>query len=209
MIQQSSDYECNTLLHSTEPGQNTVLMSGNVRAVFEIAEVFMQNKLWQLTAGAVVVMGLAGCSTMSSMTDKVSQSWDKTWSSLSGKSASTKPAQVSGKAAPVAEPTGLKPSTQTERWQGLYSLESDSGRFQECGTGQIVPVLAEKDNVLLEQAYLNTRGNAAAVMLAEVMGRMVEQPASDPVLARQGRKVLALRVERFVTLSSKTACPKP
>ena len=41
------------------------------------------------------------------------------------------------------------------------------------------------------------------------MGRMVEQPASDPVLARQGRKVLALRVERFVTLSSKTACPKP
>ena len=55
----------------------------------------MQNKLWQLTAGAVVVMGLAGCSTMSSMTDKVSQSWDKTWSSLSGKSASTKPAQVS------------------------------------------------------------------------------------------------------------------
>lgn len=165
----------------------------------------MQNKLWQLTAGAVVVMGLAGCSTMSSMTDKVSQSWDKTWSSLSGKSASTKPAQVSGK----AEPTGLKPSTQTERWQGLYSLESDSGRFQECGTGQIVPVLAEKDNVLLEQAYLNTRGNAAAVMLAEVMGRMVEQPASDPVLARQGRKVLALRVERFVTLSSKAVCPKP
>ena len=170
----------------------------------------MQNKrgraLSSALAGAVVVMGLAGCSTMASMGDKVSQTWDKTWSSIGGKSAPAKTEPAKAKSAPVAEPSGLKPSTQTARWQGLYSLEGETGRFQECGTGQLVPVLAEKDNVLLEQAYLNTRSNASAVMLAEVVGRMVEQPASDPVLAQQGRKVLALRVERFVTLSSKSVC---
>ena len=166
----------------------------------------MQNKLWQALAGTLVVMGLAGCSTVASMGDKVSQTWDKTWSSLSGKSAQTPAQEARPKAAAVAEPAGLKPSSQSGNWKGLYSLEGERGRFQECGTGQMVPVLAEKDNVLLEQAYLNTRSNASAVMLAEVVGRMVEQPASDPVLAQQGRKVLALRVERFVTLSSKSVC---
>ena len=162
----------------------------------------MQNKLWQALAGTLVVMGLAGCSTVASMGDKVSQ----TWSSLSGKSAQTPAEEARPKAEAVAEPAGLKPSSQSGNWKGLYSLEGERGRFQECGTGQMVPVLAEKDNVLLEQAYLNTRSNASAVMLAEVVGRMVEQPASDPVLAQQGRKVLALRVERFVTLSSKSVC---
>lgn len=166
----------------------------------------MQNKLWQALAGTLVVMGLAGCSTVASMGDKVSQTWDKTWSSLSGKSAQAPAQETRPKAAAAAEPAGLKPSSQSGNWKGLYSLEGERGRFQECGTGQMVPVLAEKDNVLLEQAYLNTRSNASAVMLAEVVGRMVEQPASDPVLAQQGRKVLALRVERFVTLSSKSVC---
>ena len=166
----------------------------------------MHSKLWRLAASAIVVTSLTACSTVSNMTGKVSQTWDKTWSSLSGKSAQTPAQEARPKAAAVAEPAGLKPSSQSGNWKGLYSLEGERGRFQECGTGQMVPVLAEKDNVLLEQAYLNTRSNASAVMLAEVVGRMVEQPASDPVLAQQGRKVLALRVERFVMLSSKSVC---
>ena len=165
----------------------------------------MQNKLWQLTSGAVVVMGLAGCSTMSSMTDKVSQSWDKTWSSLSSKKPATGP--VPSKAAEQAPlPSGLKVSKESGRWQGLYSLEGETGRFQECESGQFITVLPEADNVLLEQAYLNTRSNAAVSMLAEVQGRVVERPVSDPVLAQQGRKMLALRVERFVSLSSQSTC---
>ena len=166
----------------------------------------MHSKLWRLAASAIVVTSLTACSTVSNMTGKVSQTWDKTWSSLSGKNAQTPAEEARPKAAAVAEPVGLKPSSQSGNWKGLYSLEGERGRFQECGTGQMVQVLAEKDNVLLEQAYLNTRSNASAVMLAEVVGRMVEQPASDPVLAQQGRKVLALRVERFVTLSSKSVC---
>ncbi|MBV8248712.1 MAG: hypothetical protein JO200_09685 [Comamonas sp.] len=153
----------------------------------------MQNKLWRLAAGAMMVAGLAGCSTL---TDKVSQTWNKTWSSLGGKSQA--PARA-----------GLQPSQESGRWQGMYSLEGETGRFQDCNSGQTIAVLAEGDSVLLEQAYLNTRSHASASMLAEVVGRVQERPVADPVLARQGRKELALRVERFVTLSSKTNCSWP
>lgn len=164
----------------------------------------MQSKLWRLAACAIVVTSLSACSTMSGMTDKVSQTWDKTWSSLTGK----KPAEggaVQTTAAVVA-PAGLKPSTEAGRWQGLYSLEAEEGRFQECETGQSIAILPEGDSVLLEQAYLNTRSATTLAMLAEVQGRVVERPVPDPVLARQGQTMLALRVERFVTLSSKAAC---
>ena len=163
----------------------------------------MQSKLWRLAASVIVVTGLTACSSLSGMTDKVSQTWDKTWTGLTGKKQAQTQAAVK-QAGPVSE--GLKPSQESGRWQGLYSLDGETARFQECETGQVISVLPEGDSVLLEQAYLNTRSNASAVMLAEVVGRMVEQPASDPVLAQQGRKVLALRVERFVTLSSKSVC---
>jgi len=101
---------------------------------------------------------------------------------------------------------GLKPSEESGRWQGLYSLDGETARFQECESGQIIGVLPEGDSVLLEQAYLNTRSSATVAMLAEVQGRVVERAVADPVLARQGRKMLALRVERFVALSSQAAC---
>jgi hypothetical protein len=101
---------------------------------------------------------------------------------------------------------GLKPSQESGRWQGLYSLDGETARFQECESGQIIGVLPEGDSVLLEQAYLNTRSSATIAMLAEVQGRVVERAVADPVLARQGRKMLALRVERFVALSSQAAC---
>lgn len=164
----------------------------------------MQSKLWRLAACAIVVTSLSACSTMSGMTDKVSQTWDKTWRSLTGKK-SAEGGAVQTSAAAVA-PAGLKSSTETGRWQGLYSLEAEEGRFQECETGQSIAVLPEGDSVLLEQAYLNTRSATTLAMLAEVQGRLVERPVPDPVLARQGQTMLALRVERFVTLSSKAAC---
>ena len=88
----------------------------------------------------------------------------------------------------------------------MYSLDGETARFQECESGQIISVLPEGDSVLLEQAYLNTRSSATIAMLAEVQGRVVERAVADPVLARQGRKMLALRVERFVALSSQAAC---
>ena len=39
----------------------------------------MQSKLWRLAASVIVVTGLTACSSLSGMTDKVSQTWDKTW----------------------------------------------------------------------------------------------------------------------------------
>lgn len=169
----------------------------------------MHSKLWRLAASAIVVTSLTACSTVSNMTGKVSQTldqtWDKAWSSISGKKQPTVPVQTKAPAqAPL--PSALKASPESGRWQGLYSLQADKGRFQECESGQTIDVLPESDNVLLEQAYLNTRGNPSAIMLAEVQGRVVERSVSDPVLAQQGGKMLALRVERFVSLSSKAIC---
>ena len=167
----------------------------------------MHNKLWQLAGSAILVMGLAGCSTVSKMTDSVSQTVSKTWSGMTGKAKSEATPATASVAEPVALPSGLKPSQESGPWLGLYSMDGDAGKFQECKTGQIISVQAAGDSVLLEQAYLNTRGNPAAIMLAQVNGRVLEQAASDPVLAQQERKILALRVERFVSLSSKTVCP--
>ena len=45
----------------------------------------MQSKLWRLAASVIVVTGLTACSSLSGMTDKVSQTWDKTWTGLTGK----------------------------------------------------------------------------------------------------------------------------
>ncbi|QXZ10401.1 hypothetical protein KUF54_03920 [Comamonas sp. Y33R10-2] len=167
----------------------------------------MHSKLWRLAASAIVVTSLTACSTVSNMTGKVSQTldqtWDKAWSSISGKK---QPAAAVQTKAPAPLPSALKVSQESGRWQGLYSLQADKGRFQECESGQTIDVLPESDSVLLEQAYLNTRSNPSVFMLAEVQGRVVERPVSDPVLAQQGGKMLALRVERFVSLSSKAAC---
>ena len=165
----------------------------------------MQSKLWRLAASVIVVTGLTACSSLSGMTDKVSQTWDKTWTGLTGKKQVQTQTQTEVKQAGPAA-VGLKPGEESGRWQGLYSLDGETARFQECESGQIIGVLPEGDSVLLEQAYLNTRSSATVAMLAEVQGRVVERAVADPVLARQGRKMLALRVERFVALSSQAAC---
>lgn len=169
----------------------------------------MQDKLWRLAGSAVLVMSLAACS---SMTDKVSQTlsstWNKTRSSLSWNSQPKAEAAVKAQSSAQPAASRLQPSKASGRWQGLYQLQDGKGSFQECVSGQTVAVLLEGDNVLLEQAYLNTRSSAAASMLAEVTGQMVERPVADPVLAQQGQKMLALRVERLVSLSSKNFCPQ-
>lgn len=151
----------------------------------------MHSSLWRLAACALAVAGLAGCTTVS-----------QKWAQWRGKAAG------SAAAASVAPPTPvLRPSVQTERWQGLYTYQADAGRFQDCRTGQTVPVLMEGDNVLLENAYMASRSGGPAVsMLATVDGKVLEQPFADPVLAQQGRKQLMLRVERFVSLSSASTC---
>lgn len=145
----------------------------------------MSHSLWRLAACALAVASLAGCSSVS-----------QKWSQWRGKSS----------AAAVQESTMLRPTAETGRWQGVYSYQADSARFLDCKTGQTVPVLMEGDSALLENAYMASRNGPNTAMLASVDGRIVERAASDPVLAQQGKKELALRVERFVSLSSATSC---
>ena len=149
---------------------------------------------WRLAVCALAVASLAGCASVSSLSQK--------WSQWRGKSTPAPAAAVAAAPAPAV----LHPTTETARWQGMYRHEADSGRFLECKTGQSVPVLMEGDNALLENAFLVARNGQTTAMLATVDGRIVERPAADPVLAQQGKKELALRVERFVTLSSATTC---
>lgn len=150
----------------------------------------MPKNRWRLVAVVLAVASLAGCSSVS-----------QKWSQWRGKA----PAASTAQAVPAA-PVGLQPSSETGRWLGVYTFQQDAGRFQECRTGQTVPVLMEGDSALLESAYLAARSGPNSAMLATVEGRMLEQPVADPVLAQQGAKQLALRVERFVSLSSATAC---
>lgn len=145
----------------------------------------MSHSLWRVAACALAVASLAGCSSVS-----------QKWSQWRGKSS----------AAAVQESTVLRPTAETGRWQGVYSYQADSARFLDCKTGQTVPVLMEGDSALLENAYMASRNGPNTAMLASVDGRIVERAASDPVLAQQGKKELALRVERFVSLSSATSC---
>ena len=70
-------------------------------------------------------------------------------------------------------------------------------------------VAARRGVVGADAAAVEVPHQQGVAELAEVTGRMVLQPASDPVLAQQGRKVLAPSVKRFVALSSKAICPKP
>lgn len=150
---------------------------------------WMPRALGRLAVCALAVASLAGCSTIS-----------EKWSQWRGKD--SQPAAVAKVDLPV-----LRPSVQTERWQGLFSYQADAGRFQDCRTGQTVPVLMEGDNVLLENAYMASRGGGPAVpMLATVDGKVLEQASADPVMAQRGHKQLVLRVERFVSLSSASSC---
>ena len=145
----------------------------------------MSHSLWRVAACALAVASLAGCSSVS-----------QKWSQWRGKSSTQA----------VQESTVLRPTAETGRWQGVYSYEADSARFLDCKTGQTVPVLMEGDSALLENAYMASRNGPNTAMLASVDGRIVERASSDPVLAQQGKKELALRVERFVSLSSATSC---
>lgn len=149
----------------------------------------MRIPTWQWTAGVLLVTSLTGCGTVS-----------EKWSQWRGKSVT---------AAAISAPAPaqrLQPTTERGRWDGVYRATGDLASFQECQTGQTIPVQLSGDSALLESAYLAARTGADRSMLATVDGTIVEEAAADPVLAQRGQKQLALRVERFVSLSSTASC---
>ena len=147
----------------------------------------MNRTHWLMVASVGAMLSLSGCSS-------VSQKWQQ-WRG-----------QDAPASAQAAAPRTLKATDETGRWSGLYSYQAQMGRFQECETGQIIAVRMEGDNALLENAYMAARMGESQPMLATVEGRIVAQPDTDPIRAKQGITQLALRVERFVSLSSGTSC---
>jgi copper homeostasis protein (lipoprotein) len=72
---------------------------------------------------------------------------------------------------------------------------ADSGLFEDCETGQRLPVVHEADNAALEAAYSAARPAAGAALLAIIDGRIEDrEPMEGPV-----RPMLI--VERFVSIA--------
>ena len=62
----------------------------------------------------------------------------------------------------------------------MYRHFADTGRFQECSTGKVWPVAAEKDNAALEAAYLQARHTPDQELLVSVKGQVAPRPRMEP-----------------------------
>jgi heat shock protein HslJ len=91
-------------------------------------------------------------------------------------------------AAPVA--------TAIRRMSGQYSLLADAAVFTDCASGVRMAVAEEGDNPTLQRAYLASRPQPGASLLATVDGRVESRPpAEDGGAARP-----VLVVERYVAV---------
>ena len=103
---------------------------------------------------------------------------------------------------PNPEPSS-RPSDQTAIWRGLYRFAADKATFEDCASGERLPVAQEGANVVLEQAYfrLFSAGAGNPGVLATVAGRVLPRLAPD---GRQQRNTLV--VDGFISLGG-DACP--
>jgi uncharacterized lipoprotein YbaY/heat shock protein HslJ len=110
-----------------------------------------------------------------------------------GSGAGSGVAAVPGVAAGAA--AAADTALSARRLRGLYSYMADSGLFEDCETGQRLPVVQEADNAALEAAYSAARPAPGATLLAIVDGRIEDRkPMEGPV-----RPMLI--VERFVSIA--------
>ncbi len=125
--------------------------------------------------------------------------------SLPGWMSAAKPAVVAASPAAPAAASILQPTDRTETWRGVYRQQADSGRFTECRAGVEMPVAAAGDSALLESAYASSRSAPGAPVFVEVQGRWVQRARADMPPSANATE-LALLVERFVSVSSRTSC---
>lgn len=85
---------------------------------------------------------------------------------------------------------------------GKYRYLAGAGRYRECLTGLDMPVAAEEDNRLLEEAYLAARKQPGEALRVNLEGR-IEQRA--PV--EGSGPVLTLVPERFIGVWPDQDCP--
>lgn len=75
--------------------------------------------------------------------------------------------------------SALRPLPLHLTMRGAYTYTADATHFVECSTGQhwpVAPGVAAKD---LESAYLKTRPEPGAAVLAEVEGTVMDRPKTD------------------------------
>jgi copper homeostasis protein (lipoprotein) len=63
--------------------------------------------------------------------------------------------------------------------RGMYSYYADAALFEECLSGRRFSVAMEADNVALERAYLDARGEPGAKLLVSLQGRLAQRPAME------------------------------
>lgn len=111
---------------------------------------------------------------------------------------------------PAAAPVGINATVAApdapHRMRGLYAFTGNSGSFMDCSSGQRLPVSPEADAMTLERAYgisrsfgesLLTSVEASLAMRPALASPKPDSPAPKPMLV----------VQRFISLSSDTACP--
>ncbi len=98
----------------------------------------------------------------------------------------------------------LEPIQKTVQMRGLYSYMADLGMFRDCDTGERYPVATEKDNMALEQAYLNTEHGIAEPLVARFEGHVTTRPAMEG--SRMDKVVV---VDRFIEMTSARSCKAP
>lgn len=93
-----------------------------------------------------------------------------------------------------------------QRMRGLYAFTGNTGLFTDCISGQRLPVSPEADSMTLERAYgisrsfgdsLLTSVEASTAMRPALASLKPDSPPPRPMLV----------VQRFISLSSDTACP--
>ena len=85
--------------------------------------------------------------------------------------------------------------------QGMYQYMADAALFKECMTGVKLPVLFEKDNLVLEHVYNKDKKEAGALLKIQVEGTIVQRPKME------GNGMQAhLLVERFIKTMPNEDC---
>lgn len=98
----------------------------------------------------------------------------------------------------------LDPIEPVLTMRGMYRYMADAALFEECRTGRRMPVAMEADNVALERAYLEARGEAGEPMLVSLEGRIVERPPMEG-----DGTVPTLIPERFIEVRPGETCGEP
>ena len=109
-------------------------------------------------------------------------------------------------AAPVGINATVAPPDVPHRMRGLYAFTGNSGSFMDCTSGQRLPVSPEADSMTLERAYGISRSFGESLLTSIEANLAMRPPEASPAPDSPAPRP-TLVVQRFISLSSDTACP--